>query len=63
MYSLERKYISGSTKSSGVETISALLQALKESPMKVVLHLVLESSMPNLISQRETSPSPCGVQL
>jgi hypothetical protein len=63
MHSLERRYISGSTKSSGVEPISARLQALEESPMKVLLYLLPEGSVPTLISQRETSHTPWGLQL
>jgi hypothetical protein len=63
MYSLERKYISGSTKLSGVESISELLQALKESQMKVLLPLLPEGSIPTFNSQRETSHTPWGLKL
>jgi hypothetical protein len=63
MHSLERRYISGSTKSIGVDPISALFQALKESQMKILLPLLPESSMPTLISQPEISHIPWELQL
>jgi hypothetical protein len=47
----------GSAKESKEEPISILLQAPEESPMKVLLLLLLRRSMQTVISQREGSPS------
>jgi hypothetical protein len=60
--SLEGKFIFGPTKYSAGVLISAILQAPEENGMKVLLGLLLRTSMQALLSQRESSPSLCGLR-